>query len=139
MWHGLIAAIESGVSGGLCWQCSAVFFVGFIFFCIWHYGGIPFQAIQDSAICESLKGHVGKPWGCRLDPLEACSVIYLIPQGERSYGRVISNGASADVPAISFLAYAEKILKMKHDFNSHLVLISGSLMFTKDMVLSDEM
>ena len=36
-----------------------------------------------------MKGHMGGLWGCRLDSLEVCSVIYLIPRGERSYGRAV--------------------------------------------------
>ena len=31
VWCGLNPAIESGVSGGLVWQCSAVFLFGFMF------------------------------------------------------------------------------------------------------------
>ena len=41
-------------------------------------------------------------------------MIYLIPRGERTYGRVIGEGTSADVPVISFLVYAGK----KVEFNT---------------------
>ena len=113
MWYGRIPAIESGFSGGFGWQCSAVFLFGFMFFLHLALGGIPYQAIQDSAICESLKGKVGGPWGWRLHPLEVCSVIYLIPLGERTYGRVIGEETLADVPVTSFLVYAEKEFEFK--------------------------
>ena len=66
-------------------------------------------------------------------------MIYLIPRGERTYGRVIGEGTFADVPVTSFLVYAEKSLKLKRDFNSHWVLISGSVMFTKNRILCNEM
>ena len=69
---------------------------------------------------------MGGSWGCRLYPLEVCYVIYLIPQGERTYGMVIWEG----MPVISFLVYAEKSLNLKRDFNSHWVLNSASVMFT---------
>ena len=58
-------------------------------------------------------------------------MIYLIPPSERTYGRVIGEGKFADVPVSSFLVYAEKSLNLKRDFNSHWVLISGSVMLTK--------
>ena len=66
-------------------------------------------------------------------------MIYLIPRGERTYGRVIGEGTFADVPVSSFLVYAEKSLNLKRDFNSHWVLISGSVMLTKNRVLCNEM
>ena len=66
-------------------------------------------------------------------------MIYLIPRGERRYGRVIGEGTFADVPVSSFLVYAEKILNLKRDFNFHWALISGSVMFTKNRVHCNEM
>ena len=66
-------------------------------------------------------------------------MIYLIPRGERTYWRVIGEGTFADVPVTSFLVYAEKSLNLKRDFNSHWVLISGSVMFTKNRILCNEM
>ena len=44
----------------------------------WH----SLQVIQDSAICESLKGHMGGLRGCLLDSLEVWSVIQLVSKGE---------------------------------------------------------
>ena len=45
-------------------------------------------------------------------------MIYLIPWGERTYGRVIWEGTFADVPVTSFLVYAEKSVNLKRVFNS---------------------
>ena len=66
-------------------------------------------------------------------------MIYLIPRGERTYGRVIGEETFADVPVTSFLVYAEKSLNLKRDFNSHWILISDSVMFTKNRILCNEM
>ena len=66
-------------------------------------------------------------------------MIYLISRGERTYRRVIGEGTFADVPVTSFLVYAEKSLNLKRDFNSHWVLISGSVIFTKNRILCNEM
>ena len=66
-------------------------------------------------------------------------MIYLIPRGKRTYGRVIWEGTFADVPVTSFLVYAEESLNSKRDFNSHWVLNLGSVMFTKNRVLCNEM
>ena len=67
-------------------------------------------------------------------------MIYLIPRGERRYGRVIGEGTFADVPVSSFLVYAEKkILNLKRDFDSHWTLILESVMFTKNRVHCNEM
>ena len=54
-------------------------------------------------------------------------MIYLIPRGKRTYGRVIWEGTFADVPVTSFLVYAEESLNLKRDFNSHWVLNLGSV------------
>ena len=66
-------------------------------------------------------------------------MIYLIPWGERTYGRVIWEGTFADLPVTSFLVHAENSLNLKRVFNSHWVLISGSVMFSKNRVLCNEM
>ena len=52
-------------------------------------------------------------------------MIYLIPRGKRTYGRVIWEGTFADVPVTLFLVYAEERLNLKRDFNSHWVLNLG--------------
>ena len=43
-------------------------------------------------------------------------MIYLIPRGERTYGRVIGEGTFADVPVTSFLVYAGKKFEFKARF-----------------------
>ena len=40
-------------------------------------------------------------------------MIFLIPRGERTYGRVIGEGTFADVPVSSFLVYTEKMFEFK--------------------------
>ena len=40
-------------------------------------------------------------------------MIYLIPRGERTYGRVIGEGTFADVLVSSCLVYAEKKFEFK--------------------------
>ena len=66
-------------------------------------------------------------------------MIYLIPQGKMTYGRVIWEGTFADVPVTSFLVYAEESLNSKRDFNSHWVLNLESVIFTNNRVLCNEM
>ena len=66
-------------------------------------------------------------------------MIYLIPRGKMTYGRVMWEGTFADVPVTSFLVYAEESLNLKRDFNSHWVLNLGSVMFTNNRVLCNEM
>ena len=52
-------------------------------------------------------------------------MIYLIPRGERTYGRVIGEGTFADVPVTPFLVYAGKKFEFKARFQFPLGLDFG--------------